>query len=369
MFLIISYPSVKSLDFTNAKCHLTPEIRMLHASESGDMRKFKKYSEFVYGKPSEDIFGYTVNSIRSEATLNLASDDETIQAAARELLEILPSELPHHEISLIPNDEAIASMRQATLESAGDLIELPEGTTFDASSIKTTFDSALETLKADGWQVVIDTSSKSGISVDQEKQQVKIPEGRTLTPNKLQTLIVHEIGTHVKRRVTGERSKLKLLGLGLDRYETGEEGVATAREQAMSGKVDDFAGLDGHLAIGLAYGLDGTPRNFREVYEVLKKYYKLTSLVGKEAKETVEDKSSDKAWNRCVRTFRGSDSKTKGACFTKDIVYREGNIGTWNVIRNNPQEMARFDVGKYDPSNPRHIWILETLGIEDAEIV
>ena len=40
----------------------------------------------------------------------------------------------------------------------------------------------------------------------------------------------------------------------------------------------------------------------------------------------------------------------------------------WQVIRENPDEMLRFSVGKYDPANPRHIWILDTLGITEEDL-
>ena len=51
------------------------------------------------------------------------------------------------------------------------------------------------------------------------------------------------------------------------------------------------------------------------------------------------------------------------------MIYREGNIGVWDVIRNNPDEMTRFSVGKYDPSNSRHIYVLDQLGISDEDLI
>jgi hypothetical protein len=78
--------------------------------------------------------------------------------------------------------------------------------------------------------------------------------------------------------------------------------------------------------------------------------------------------AENSAWNRCVRTFRGTTCKTSGACLSKDMVYRKGNIGIWDVINNNPEEQRRFFVGKYDPSNKRHIWILDQLGITDDNL-
>lgn len=152
--------------------------------------------------------------------------------------------------------------------------------------------------------------------------------------------------------------------MGLDRSLRGEEGVATYREQRILG-MEDFAGLDGHLAISLASGINGKKRNFREVFEILKAFYFISSK--KEKSEALKS-AVNSAWDQCVRTFRGTTCQTPGACLTRDIVYREGNIGIWNVAKNNPAEIKRFSIGKYDPANPRHIWILEQLGITDSDL-
>ena len=78
--------------------------------------------------------------------------------------------------------------------------------------------------------------------------------------------------------------------------------------------------------------------------------------------------ADENAWTTCVRTFRGTDSKTPGTCFTKDIIYREGNIAVWETLERNAPEMHRWNIGKYDPSNPRHLWVLDQLGITDEDL-
>jgi len=168
--------------------------------------------------------------------------------------------------------------------------------------------------------VAIDTSSKTGISVNQEQKTVKFPESRTLMIRKLKALIVHEIGTHVVRRIKGERSRLMLLGLGLDRYEQGGEGVATLRKQVIEGKVSDFTDLEGHLAINLAAGLDGKPRNFREVFGIMEKYFTFEAMRSGKSPAEAKQETQTKAWNHCIRTFRETDCATAGICFTKDII-------------------------------------------------
>ena len=344
------------------------EARMLKAVAKGDARRFSRYSEFVYGKPSLAVFAYTVASLKNEMRVMAGADNSDLAEAARELDLVLPDGLPKAEVAVLPTEETVSEAHDLTVGQLGGLIKIDglEGE-LGAGDIKQTFEEALKGLKAEGWQVVI-TPNKTAISVIQESSTVAVPETRKLLVEKLKQLVMHEIGTHVARRLNGERSKLMLLGLGLDRYDSGEEGIATMREQAFVGEVKDYAGLVGHLSISLAKGLDGQPRDFRGVYDIMCKYYLISSLKEGKAKEEATVAAANKAWSTCVRTFRGSDCETPGACFTKDIVYREGNIGIWEVLRINPSEARRFNIGKYDPNNNRHVWVLDQLAISDQDL-
>lgn len=346
------------------------ELRMLQAAASDDTKRFKRYSEFIYGKPSLEVFSYSIQYFIDDLAKEFTSENPDIKRVAEELAKLLPTGLARPLVAELPTEADVGLVQTQTLKELSSVlnIQLEEGKQYTAEEIRQVFQGALDSLRAEGWQAIIDTTSKVAISVDQEEKAIKIPTSRKLAFDKLRALIAHEIGTHVARRLNGERSRLCLLGLGLDRYEKGEEGVATAREQSLAGHFDDFAGLEGHLAISLAYGLDGQPRDFRGVYEIMKRYFTLKQLVsGKDLKEALSLAQAD-AWNRTVRTFRGTNCATPGTCFTKDIIYREGNIDIWNVVRQNPNELVRFNVGKYDPANPRHILILNQLGISDSDL-
>jgi len=283
-------------------------IGMLRAAQEGDMRRFEKYNHFIYGEPSVEIFDYTLSGVRETAEQALESEDENIITAAKDLLSSLPEPSEEVEISE-PSQEDFKTAKKATKDEFSDVIKsVPESKDFQAIDIKQVFVNALDDMSVDTFEVVIDKeSSRSGLAVMQEDRQVVIPEGRQLSEDKMKSLLVHEIGTHVLRRELGQRSRLELLSLGLDRYEKGEEGVAKIREQTLA---DEF----------------------------------------------------------CVRTFRGSDCQTPGACYTKDIAYREGQIGVWQVVADSPEEVRRFSVGKYDPANDRHVWILDQLGITDDDL-
>jgi len=271
------------------------EARMLKAAAIGDeknLRRFNKYSEFIYGKPSTDVFSYTINSIGDDAIVGLDSENSEIKQAATELLKVLPI-MEQSTIASLPDQKIVNFAQAQTEKELGDLIDIPTDITkFDSFQAKAAFDTAIEKIGAEGWTVVIEAeNSKTAVSVSQEDMAVKIPAERTFTRKKVVSLIAHEIFTHVLRRENGERSKLKLLGLGLDRYEAGDDGVATMREQAITGKVDDFRGIDGMLAIGLAQGIDGQPRDFREVYNILEKYYYYNNMKSGK-KESAESNNS-----------------------------------------------------------------------------
>jgi len=330
------------------------ELRMLEATYTGDDKRFARYSKFIYGEPSRKIYEYTVSQVKSVVDEKIFDRDPEISATARRLGAEIFEALMNNETALDPAKYNLPKPKK-----------FEDGKEYQADEIQIAFEEYLKNKQIDGWQVIVDREGKyTSVNVSQEKKAVNIPELRKLKHSDLLALMEHELGTHVSRREKGERSKLKLLGLGLDRYLKGEEGIATYAQQKIKG-AKDFTGLDYHLAVSLALGIDGKKRDFRKVYEVLKDFYFIKS---KKDKGTALIDAQNAAWNTCVRIFRGTSSKTAGACLTKDIVYREGNIGVWNVVKNNPKEVRRFSIGKYDPTNPRHIWILEQLEITDEDL-
>lgn len=332
------------------------EIRMLKASKDENAKKFAHYSRFIYGYPEREIFQFDLQEIKEITKEKENSDDVRIMFAIRRLRDSLNFD----------GSDGQSKIEKEFLPDKKRVLQFPfqSEKKYDAKGIKEEFLSVINELNLNDWDVVIDGNT-TAIAVSQEKKQVKVPESRKLTSSKLKELIAHEIKTHVLRRENGERSRLKLLGLGLDRYLSGEEGISTFEQQAIGG-ADSFAGFDGHLAVSLAVGLDGVRRDFREVFNILRDLFFVRSN-NRDLQKSWEKAKTD-AWNRCVRTFRGTNCSEKGACLTRDIVYREGNINTWIIAKGNQQEEKKFSIGKYDPANPRHIWILEQLGISDEDL-
>ncbi len=318
------------------------ELRMLRATKNGDDKRFKRYAQFIYGKPEDDITGYTMDntmSLMTNVLNNPSSSDEQKKAAQFVFDKITP----------------IQQSKYIEPPKTTGITDTPtQNTKYDSSAMKDRFETALQKYGLEGWSVLV-SDEYTAVNVGQELKEIRIPTEREVTNIQLQKLIAHEIGTHALRRQNGERSKLRLLGLGLDRSKD-DEGVATYQEQKIDG-AKDFSGFIGYFAIALANNPDN---NFKDVFEIIKNYHIAN---GKTIK-----KAQDFAWNRCVRTFRGTSCQMPGACFTKDMVYRENNVKVLNLIKSDASAENSFMMGKYDPTNPRHIWILSQLNITKEEL-
>jgi hypothetical protein len=261
-----------------------------------------------------------------------------------------------------------------TNESVDESVIFPKPSTdkqlvSGAEEAEEAFNDALQKFELEGWKVLVDKSGAlTNFSTSQEKKTIRIPseevlKRRKLSRNKMQGLIAHEVGVHAVRRQNGERSKLQLLGLGLDRYIKGEEGVATYMEQQVTG-TKQYAGIPSYLAIALAKGYGGDKRDFRQTFEVMKDYYLATLKDG----DDIVDRANDSAWARCVRIFRGTNCSTPGAVYAKDLAYFEGNRETWHLVSENSDVVESFSVGKFDAARDDHVALLSQLGILDEEL-
>ena len=341
------------------------ENRMLQAAQVGDDRRFTRYSQFIFGKPDKEIFRYTIGTVllAAQKALHATKDVLVLKAAERLLATLQDSQHTTQDFTFDHTSIEKGLYLQHTDErfhkpsfSAKQKGVGPERSYSDVE-IARAFTTYLQQHHLDNWRVVID-DTKTAISISSVKNQIFVPKDRIVGEKYLQGLIAHEIGVHALRREHGLRTKLKILSTGLDRTKD-DEGVAMYEQQKITG-MSDFAGLPGYLSISLALGADGHKRGFREVFAVMVDYYLINGKNFKDAQNA--------AWSQCIRTFRGTTCQTPGACFTKDLVYRDNNIGVWYLVKNDSPEVRRFSVGKYDPTNPRHVWILDQFNITEKDL-
>lgn len=342
-----------------ARIRMFKELQLMQDDPSGDhVNRYKRYIEFIYGKPEKDIFFDILKVIQRKINIldiqNFSEEQKDSFSYISNLVSVgLESEVETKDFDILrPNDP----------KECGEVVK-------DIDVIKKYFEEALENIGVqDEWSVVESKTARSSMAVQPKSKKVILPnqeqlslrsQDRQFTPEMIQGLIAHEINTHVLRKVRAEKGRFNLLEIGLDRFEEGEEGLATYREHQETGVVD-FAGLENYFTAGLAYGLDGEQqRDFTGVFEVLKHYY------------TVFDKpenAEDLAWKRCMRLFKGTPGNVKGLVFLKDIIYRKGNIATYELMKKDYSEKIDLDIGKYNPTNQRHISLLIKLGILDSDL-
>lgn len=331
------------------------EISLLRAARDGDDERVTYYSSVIYGALDPAIFQYVLQTTHLVACAASMYGKKAFEASAR-LQSLCLSNMADR---MFPTPYSVGM--PAVVDESSEF-------EYDAEGILREVNESLERygLSQFGWKSVIDDRSVS-INARQEDRTIRIPRQRKVKKTKLRALIQHEVYYHAGRRERGEQSKLMLLGFGLHHYLRGEEGVALwAEQQVRGGK--SFGEVDRYLAIALARGVDGHPRDFRTVFDVLKDYF-LIELAQEQNHEPDIDtvhEAERKAWLRCVRTFRGTSCQHPGQVFMKDKIYVEGNMRVWQVAINKPYEIRRFPVGKYNPSDPTHIHILDALDIHES---
>lgn len=343
------------------------EVKMLLASTRGEMTKFKHYSRFVFGEPDLQVFAHTVESLKNEITAAENSDNPELTRAAAELAKVLPPFVATVSSEILippPSHETFVNLRERVRKKFKKLLALVEEKSHNSTELSQVFDKGLTEIGASGWQSELDPK-RLVISIKAERDKILIPTEKNYAANRVPSLLIHEIGNHTQQIVNGRRSRLQLLGVGLDRDTSGFEGVATLTGNLATNpeKFKEYEKLDRHLAISLGAGLDGKPRNFREVFEVMQKYYFFKAIKAGKDPAAAEKSANNQAWTSCVRTFRGSDCQTRGAVFTKDIAYAEGDISHWKILGQNPDLLEKIGVGRIDLANPRHRKILQKLNL------
>jgi hypothetical protein len=330
------------------------QIKMLEAARNKNDLEFTKYSEQIYGRPSLEIFAFDLSLLEKTISIAFSSKNPLRIKSAHILQKTFPN------LAFNESIEKDFRLLPPPIDDPGEPL--------DSSEIKNLFEKTAEDLGIKNWQIVTDnTAEKINLSANQEEKKIYIPtddslrsRGKKITRTGVLALIAHELATHAKRRENGEKSRLKLLGLGLDHFLKGEEGLASYKAQQLEG-ARDFAGFGSHFSVSCTLGLDGKMRNFREVFDILKNYF--IASINNEGDKILIEKAENAAWNTCVRCFRGTTCKTPGAVFTKGHIYREGNIEIYRLIESGSKEIKRIMAGKYDPANKKHTTILDELGI------
>lgn len=353
-------------------------VHMLEASRSGDMRNFRRYNEFIYGKLDEDIYRGALDWVAHDAEVLLAdpSTSDMAHMAAQNVLDMLEGKRGYREI-LVPSEEIFQAVREDHMRPKGYYALLLAGVKIpNEGKINNELGDPIlrtvltENLKSD--YAIADASGASW-SVAHSRGAVERPASYNLPWQRFIGLpLGHEIGSHLLEKENGKRGPLGLAAKGLDRTEAGNEGRATIREQIAYDTFDEFGGLvrwrdmlRRDIAIGYAEGVgeDGL-KSSSETYAFINTIDIMyqAKLKPNDPLKAVQEKAQAKTDTLLLRILKGTDGK--GGAGLKDKVYLEGHVASWlTAALHGAERISEGDLGKFDINNPRHIALLQAHGL------
>lgn len=348
-------------------------VNMLVASSKGDMVDFRRWNEFIYGKPDEAIYRGALDWVAHDAEVVLAKPGQnqpTIDSAQR-VLDMLADKRGYREL-LSPDAKTFEMVRNDHMQPMGYYglllagVEMPEGKINNEvgdpiiQQVLTNIGSAKGIRDASGstWSV--------GDSA------VLRPASYNMVPKRFQGLAAgHEIGSHELERTNGKRGPLALVAKGLDRYESGNEGRAVIREQVVYETFDEFGKLVGwrdilrrHIAISFASGVgEESPQSSSQTYDFMNTIDLMYQTKLKPNEPDLAFAAAQKNTDALLtRVLKGTDGQ--GGAYLKDKVYLEGHVSNWlQAARGGATAISEGDLGKFDIANDRHILTLQKFGL------
>jgi hypothetical protein len=344
--------------------------RIVKASATGDMARFKAYNEFIYGTPDPKIFAATADWFRQMAWNLAAHESPAVQAAADEVLELVP-DLGGDRNLLAPDPEIFERIKQARFKEDGYFalilagVEIPDNKKIPEGVGDPILRQALNNIGAGHYELT--SSGGAGWSADNNNARLNKPEGYNWMRRRFIGLPLGHEALHILEYQNGLRQRLKLFSHGLDRYENGNEGRAVINEQVAFDTFEEFSKqlrwqdiMRRYFAVSLALGIDGHPRDFSEVYKIMNAVDRMWNRSKKPHEiEGADEKARDRSWDLLAgKTFVGTDGRP-GVVYQKNAVYLPGNMACWNT----PDLVVAGDAGKFDIANPRHIAVAQAAGV------
>lgn len=348
---------------------------MLLASADGDMRQFRQWNEFVYGKPDEMIYRAALDWVANDADALLADDSrpQAVKDAARRVVDMLEGERGYREL-LAPDDDTFRAVRESHTQEGGFYDQLYDGIDVPASGKVN--NEVGDPILAHAMNVNLESdytiADADGASwgMTHSLRAMERPEKYNMPWQRLIGLTSHEL-SHLLEKINGSRGPAALAEGGLDRVELGNEGRAMMREQVVYETFDQFGKLvrwrdvlRRHIAISYAYGVgEDQPRASHEVYDFMNAIDTMyQAKLTPDGPELTAQKARAKTGTLLTRVLKGTDGA--GYAYLKDKVYLEGHVASWlTAAMRGPEAVNEGDLGKFDINNPRHIVVLQQMGL------
>ena len=289
----------------------------------------------IYGEPDEDIYrslmGEKLNCVRNK---NLTGKADDLRKELLGMVDFDPDvDIPER---FRPSDETVEWMYSVAESLYGGMLShIPnEQEEFDPYELQKIFTDIIEEEfnndskgyagAAEGWTVSVEKATS--VNVKSSEKRIVIPDnGMMRSRKKVENLVVHEIGVHMLRSITGGETDMLPLKSGLSDYYDAEEGLGVVMEQALSGKFAE-RGVDHYITAGLAYYDE---KDFRGAFEVKWRLLLLNSVRdGDEINNGQIEKAKKTAFTQTLRSFRGTNDMP----LFKDLSYYNGSVEVWKYL-------------------------------------
>lgn len=281
----------------------------------------------LFGEPDRDIFLTLVQDKLAEIKAKeLAANEKEQLAVLEELLDELP--LGNQiRIPFYPSEDVLKRFSEMTKLFYEPLLRhIPTKEVYTTEECAAIINEILKD-ELDGyardWEAVTEPN-RLNAAVDHDIKKLLFPENMEYNPEKLRTLIVHELGVHVMRAMSFSDTKLKAFSFGFPGYEETEEGIAKIMEQGISCKFQK-SGVAHYISIGFAHIMQ---YDFRKVFEIQKRLLGLSDGTP----ELI-------CFNSVQRAFRGTGELSNN----KDLVYFNGSLRVWKYVAENLESPTLFD--------------------------
>ena len=192
------------------------------------------------------------------------------------------------------------------LDCAPDLDHNDTGERLNAWAMAEEMRSALARMEIRDWKVIVLGEMSARMSVSARHKEVRIKSDSAFSLPDRDRLIVHELGTHVRRACNGFNTGLLNLGLGLERYMATEEGLASFMEQKHGLLRHSMTLIYAYRALGAHFAHHNSfADTFRALLDV--------------------GASPEIAWDVTLRVKRGLTDSARTGGNPKDYVYLHGH--------------------------------------------
>lgn len=327
------------------------ELQEWLAAKENDLKLLEEYEQFLkdgraekfltkiyahYGRPQKDLFHFHLKDLIDRANKNKRNIiilSELNGLLAREIT-VDPTRLLENKITLQTFDRAkklFNSLYKPELKFLRqELKDFKIDDEYSARTLCSLLNRLLQFYELDklGWKAAIGKETDK-VSVNRLQLEIRVSSSdfRFSRP-RMAGLLLHEIGAHILAHpnILANEKKYSAPPRVI------EEGLGVFLEQLML-RQPHYMRVYRYLAIGLALGIDGTPRDMKQVFEIL---WRLRYL---NRQSSSIEYAKDYAIKEILRVFRGIPPTTTGVVLTKDKVYLEGNHFIWHLAQKGDIEL------------------------------